>query len=212
MASAAGHWFLNGLDTYLTYGLIVIEGNGQFLLFPQRKESLSYEWAEVNGRDVDLSAPRFKDKEIKLRCAFVADTEAEYWDKRNAFFTELAVKPGRKKWYINDHQREYSVFYQDSSEPRFISKRLRNVPHKIIYSFILMLEVTEEIIAETTASTEPVYLRDANGSLIATLAPGTTYTIQTSDVLFNGVYQLTLAPGQHVDVQSQYSKQFNVII
>lgn len=209
MAVATGLWSLNGKDLYDTYGLAITSGNGQFLLFPERKESLKYDWAERNGVDIDLTTPRFKAKDVKLKCVFVASSEAEYWQNRNAFFNDLANTPGWKTWHIADHDRDYSVYYKQSSQPRLLSKRLKNTG-QIAYAFELQLVVNEELVENETVSNAPVYLRDADGNLISLLTPGDTYIIDTCQVTYNGDYMLTLQPGENLEITSPYSQKFKV--
>ena len=80
---------LNTNNMYTSYGLVIQSGTAQLLEFPERKETLSNDWREVNGKEYDLTAPTFKDKEITLRCAFMAADDTEFWTNYNAFFTEI---------------------------------------------------------------------------------------------------------------------------
>ncbi|WP_172917180.1 hypothetical protein [Capnocytophaga canis] len=130
---------LNNRNLYTDFGLIIQTGTAELLNFPERKESLSNDWREENGKEYDLSLPRFKDKEVTLTCAFMADNDELFWENYNAFFAEL-TQAQWQQLYIADHSRTYEVFYQKMENAKKGNKRLKNV-EKVFVKFDLTLIV-----------------------------------------------------------------------
>lgn len=117
---------LNDRFLYDEFGLVIQSGTEALLAYPERKESYENDWREENGVERDLKLIRFKDKEVGLSCAFIADTDQEFWDNYHEFFNEIA-KNGYQDLYIEDHSKTYSVSYKRSSQFVKTSKRLKNV-------------------------------------------------------------------------------------
>ncbi len=130
---------LNGVNLLSGFGLIIQTGAAALLEYPERKESVKYDWPEENGVQYDLAAPRFKDKEITLRCAILKDTHVQFWAAYNALYLQLS-KPGAQQLYIDDHGKTYSVFYKKSGNFNIRLKRLKNVS-KVFVKFDLTLQV-----------------------------------------------------------------------
>lgn len=191
MAAASGRYFLNNLDIFDTYGVFVRDGSKEFLSLPKRKDSLTYSWPEENGTEVDLAAPKFEDKEVTLKCGFLAATDTEFRTKRQAFIQAIAA-PGWQVWRVIDHSTEYSVRYVDSSNWEKTSRRLKDVP-QVIVLFDLQLVVSNEIeinVPDTGGPGLPVTIKDALGNTIATVPAGGALQI-TSGFAF-GLNILTL--------------------
>lgn len=130
---------LNTKNLLSEYLLIIQTGTAELLQFPERKEFLTNDWREENGQEYDLALPTFKDKEVTLNCAIVADTDTQFWTAYNAFFAEL-TKAGWQDLYIHDHSKTYSVFYKKSGSFKKGSKRLKNVA-KVLVKFQITLQV-----------------------------------------------------------------------
>lgn len=130
---------LNTKNMFSSFGLVIQTGTGAFLAFPERKDTFSTDWRESNGKDYDLKVPVFKDKQISLKCAIMANNDVDFWTKRNALFVELS-KAGFQDLFIHDHSKTYKVFYKSSSNWQKRSKRLKNVP-KVFVKFDLILVV-----------------------------------------------------------------------
>ncbi|MCZ2084164.1 MAG: hypothetical protein LC112_07800 [Flavobacteriales bacterium] len=130
---------LNTKNLLTEYLLIIQTGTAELLQFPERKEFLTNDWREENGQEYDLALPTFKDKEVTLNCAIVADDDTLFWSAYNAFFAEL-TKAGWQDLYIHDHSKTYSVFYKKSQSFKKASKRLKNV-EKILVKFQITLQV-----------------------------------------------------------------------
>lgn len=130
---------INTINLYATYGLVIQTGTATLLQWPERKETLSNDWREENGKEYDLSSPKFKDREITLKCAFKADDDADFWTNYNAFFAEI-TQAGWQDLFIADHGKTYQVFYKSTGNFDKSQKRLKNVD-KVFVKFDLTLQV-----------------------------------------------------------------------
>ncbi|MDM1093425.1 hypothetical protein [Myroides odoratimimus] len=122
-----------------TYGLIIQTGLAKLLEYPERKEPISNDWQDQHGVEYQLNKVFFKDKEVTLNCAFMADTDVIFWKNYNAFFAEI-TKPGYQKLFIYDHGKTYDVFYKKTGTFEHLRKRLKNV-ERVFVKFELTLQV-----------------------------------------------------------------------
>jgi len=112
-----GTYILNGIDLWTAYGLLVEGGSGGFLALPARKESLSHDFTDRDGLDIDLWQPRFRAREFALRCALHAPDRDAFWTRYNALFTELAA-PGAHTLEVADLGRAFRVYYKEQRNLR----------------------------------------------------------------------------------------------
>lgn len=103
---------LNNNDLHTTFGVVVENGSNSFLAFPTRKDSLTNDFMDQNGIDIDLQDPRFKAREFVINCALYATSKEDFWNKYNGLFTELSAS-GQHTLYITDLDREYKVYYKE---------------------------------------------------------------------------------------------------
>lgn len=130
---------LNDKNLWADFSLVVLTGTAELLNFPERKETLTNDWAEENGKEYDLDTPRFQDKQVTLTCAFLTDKDTLFWQKYDAFFAEIN-KAGWQRLYIADHSKEYEVVYQKMENAQKGGKRLKGVA-KVFVKFDLILTV-----------------------------------------------------------------------
>lgn len=130
---------LNAKNLLSEFGLIIQTGTAELLAFPERKATIENNWAEENGTEYDLASPKFKDKEVTLQCAILANNDAQFWLSYNAFFNELK-KTGWQNLFIFDHSKTYEVFYKKCGTPKKVTKRLKNV-QKVLVKFPITLQV-----------------------------------------------------------------------
>ena len=130
---------INERNLFGDFGLVIQTGTADLLKFPERKAPISEDWADEDGAVYDLQAPRFKDKEAQLHCAFIANSDAGFWKVYDSFFKELK-KPGYQDLFIYDHSRIYKVFYKQSGAFKKVTKRLKGVD-MIFVKFHLTLQV-----------------------------------------------------------------------
>ncbi|MCU7543492.1 S9 family peptidase, partial [Riemerella anatipestifer] len=116
-------------------GVVIMTGTEELLAFPERKEVMENDWAEENGGDYDLSSPKFKDKEVTLKMAILADDNVQFWQYHNTLFAELK-KEGELSLYVFDHDQTYKVFYKKSGNFKKTLKRLKNAK-KVFVKFDL---------------------------------------------------------------------------
>lgn len=133
---------LNEVGLWAEYGIIIQTGTAELMVYPERKETVSNNWAEENGEEYDLDFVRFKDKEVTLNMLFIADNDTDYWQKYNAFFAEIS-QPGVQELYIDDHSKMYNVFYKSSNNFKKTLKRLKNVD-KVVVKFSITLVVLHD--------------------------------------------------------------------
>lgn len=124
------------------FGTVILTGTEELLAFPERKETYSNDWAEQNGEEYDLSAPKFKDKEVSLKLGILADNDVQFWQNHRRLFAHLK-REGILKLYIYDHSREYDVFYKKSSSFKKSTKRLKNV-EKVFVKFEITFRVIND--------------------------------------------------------------------
>lgn len=131
---------LNNKNLWAEFGCIIQTNTAELLHFPERKESLTNDWAEENGKEYDLHSPKFHDKIVTLKCLFIAYTESDFWRHYNAFFQEWK-KSGWQQLYIDDHAKTYQCFYKKTENFQKLTKRIKNVA-KIVVSFEIILVVS----------------------------------------------------------------------
>ncbi len=88
MINLSGYYFIDGVDVWANYALVIQKGSADFLRYPAKKESITHDWPDRNGLDVDLSKIYFKEKTGTLECMIITYTEAEFWLKHNLFNSE----------------------------------------------------------------------------------------------------------------------------
>ena len=133
-----GQHYIDGKDMYSTFGVVVLSGSDDFLKFPARKASISHDWGDKNGIDVDLSKPFVEAKNVTLQCAMIAADKATFWVNHAAFFAEL-MKPGTRRLEVAAFEKSFYVYYRDCSSFDRFSKMNNG---KIVCRFTL--SVTEQ--------------------------------------------------------------------
>lgn len=130
---------LNTKNLFTEFGLVIQTGTAELLAFPERKESLSNDWREENGVEYDLELPKFKDKEVTIQCAIMADSDSDFWVYYDLLFEELTLA-GWQDLFIYDHSQTYKVFYKKCGAPKKSTKRLKNVD-KVFVKFPITLQI-----------------------------------------------------------------------
>lgn len=114
---AHGRYILNTADLYTIFGVVVENGSSSFLAFPSRKDSVSHDFSDTNGIDIDLQDPRFKAREFVINCALHATSKEDFWTKYNGLFTELSDS-GIHTLYVKDLDKEFKLFYKEQRNIR----------------------------------------------------------------------------------------------
>lgn len=160
MDTRSGKYYLDSIDVWNAYGLIVSSGIDDFLKFPERKESITHDWLDRDGIDVDLTETFLKEKDISLDIAIIADNETDFWDKYEKLLNHLR-RPGARRIEVTQLSRSFFVFYKNCSSFTALTK-IRN-ENKIACKFTLVLTENEPSINSTN-----VYLTDEEGRFIVT--------------------------------------------
>lgn len=115
---------LNGKQ-FRDFGVYVSESNNLVGLL-ERKTITQYDWAEYHGISLDLSKPKFKEREIELKC-FVrgANWEELFYNFRDVVITEFS-KSGTQRLQIEPlgfKTLAYEVYIKDDIklEKQFVS-------------------------------------------------------------------------------------------
>lgn len=114
MAYPTGQYFIDGKDLWLVFGIVISEGSDDLLKFPTRKDSISHDWEDENGTDIDLSRVFFASRDINLQCALIAANEADFWAKYNNFIATLA-QPELRRLEVSELSSSFYVFYKECS-------------------------------------------------------------------------------------------------
>ena len=121
MAYPAGQYFIDGKDLYLVFGIVIEKGIDDLLKLPTRKDSISHDWLDENGVDVDLSRVYFEPRDISLQCYIVAESEADFMTKYKSFQATLA-QPEQRRLEVSSLSSSYYLYYKECPSFTRISK------------------------------------------------------------------------------------------
>ena len=106
-----GEVTIDTIDIWTTFGAFLLTGSYDGLMRPsKRKASLSNNWPEQNGLEIDLTTPSFESKEADLIFILSASSEAQWWTRYNAFFTLLKLA-GERSLYVKELDKTFLVYY-----------------------------------------------------------------------------------------------------
>lgn len=161
MGDASGLWFIDGIDTWLNFGLLIKKGSADFLKIPDWKPSIEHDWQDVDGVSVDLSRIFFQPNIGTLECCMIAETEADYLRKHDAFIAVLKQPELRRLTITAFGNRSYYVHYMRSTPPVQLAS-MKGVPNnRVIHSFSLTLREPMP-----QAGTVDTYLSADNGAFL----------------------------------------------
>jgi hypothetical protein len=142
--SPAGQYFIDGKDFWTLFSIMVESGSDDFLKYPSKKDSITRNWSDADGTDVDLSAVYFNSRDISLRCAMLADSETDFWTKYEAFINQWKL-PGSHRIEVSEFGlRSFYCYYRDTSQfTRFTRVRDGNGQIKIACKFTLNITESE---------------------------------------------------------------------
>jgi hypothetical protein len=111
----AGLWFIDGIDIWQAYGIILEEGSADFLKYAPKKPSTEHDWQDSDGLDVDLSRIFLSKREGVLNFAIFSNTNQDYFDRHDAFIA-LWTQPGLRRLELASHNnRSYYIFYEETT-------------------------------------------------------------------------------------------------
>jgi len=106
-----GRYILNGKDMWLLFGVVIGSGSGSFLVYPERKDSLTNDYMDQDGIQIDLLDPKYKSREFNLFCQLIANGRDDFWTKYNGLFTEIS-SAGTHVIYIADLGKTFHCYYK----------------------------------------------------------------------------------------------------
>jgi hypothetical protein len=152
MSPAAQRFYIDGYDLYIYFGIGVESGSSDLLKFPDRKDSVTHDWIDENGIDIDLSRVFLASREATLNMWLLADDENDFWTKYNLFLSYL-TKPGLRRLTISEFNRDYDVFYKKMVTLSRLT-RIKDV-NKVALKFSVTF-----IEQDPTTNAEPTFLVD----------------------------------------------------
>jgi hypothetical protein len=162
MAGPTGFWYLDGMDLFSTFAIAIRKGTAGFFQLPERKETITHTWPDQHGDDVDTSKHFFKSRDISLQLWVYADSKAEFFQKRNAFISQL-IKPGLRRLQINAFEsRSFYVIYKSCSAYEQ-AKSLRLEDGTIVHEFTLTVNEPQPQV-----ETSDTFIVDDAGAFIIT--------------------------------------------
>jgi hypothetical protein len=164
MTDVSGFYFIDGIDLWTAFGLMIEEGSADFLRYPPKKVSIEHDWMDSNGIDVDLSRVFFGPREGVLNCAIFAESEDDFWTKHNQFIATM-TQPNLRRLSIKAHgERSYNVYYKECNNYKQI-KALKGLDtaYKIVGRFSLVI-----VEPEPTIDASNVFIVDEDGRFLIT--------------------------------------------
>lgn len=104
-------YILNGVDLEATFGVVIKNVVNALMALPDRKPSLSHDFPDENGLDVDLSNPTFVARDFTFNCVLTADTVENLKNQYFAFFT-LLKQQGSYQLYNDFLDMTIDIYYQ----------------------------------------------------------------------------------------------------
>lgn len=112
-AALKGLWYLDGMDLFETFGFGIEKGSADLLRYPPKKESITHDWLDQHGVEVDLSKVFFAPRDISLQCFMMAEDETTFWNNHDAFIAQI-TKPNLHRLELTAHgNRQYMVYYKE---------------------------------------------------------------------------------------------------
>lgn len=107
---------INGQDAFTTYGIEFLPGTyNQLLQAPKRKPTLVQEWANENGTERYLGAPKYETIVYNLPIMVYAKSETQFWSRYNAFVNFLLTS-GLFNLDAVQMNRRFRVSYSDITQ------------------------------------------------------------------------------------------------
>jgi hypothetical protein len=114
---------IDGKDILSAWGIALLDGSyGSFLKYPKRKSVEYSDYAEQDGIIPDLRKVELEAKSISLNFVMKHSTMSEFWERYQAFFTDMTATGYRT--IVPDYGLAYTVRYDNSA--KYESPRLFN--------------------------------------------------------------------------------------
>lgn len=157
----AGKYFIDSKDFWTIFNVVVESGSDDFLKYPSRKESITRDWADANGLDVDVSSVFFNARDISLRCAIITDDPDNFWEKHLAFIAQWAL-PGMHRIQVGEFGlRSYFCIYKDTSDFKRYTSVREGEPFKVACKFTINFTELEPVL-----NASDVFIIDHDGKFL----------------------------------------------
>jgi hypothetical protein len=114
--NATGLYYMDGMDLWTSFNIIIEKGTTEFLRKAPKKEGITHDWPDAHGIDTDVSQIFLAAREGTLNLAIIVDSEADFWVKHDLFFNTL-LKPGLRRLEITAHQsKSYFIHYKSTGQ------------------------------------------------------------------------------------------------
>lgn len=116
----SGKCFIDQVDIFDTYGAYMAKGAFKELMkSPKRKPSLSNNWREENGEEIDLTLATYESMELSIPFHLTGESYADYDSKLEAFKAML-MADGEREMEVITLQKLFKVYYKEiSNEVRY---------------------------------------------------------------------------------------------
>lgn len=116
-----GRIYLDDIDIYTAYNMFAIRGSYNDLLkLPDLKDPSSYSWETEDGDDVELTARKLADRDIKLTFLMSASDMSKLIPKRAALLNALKAD-GYRTLTILPLGRTWQLYYKGCESAKFIN-------------------------------------------------------------------------------------------
>jgi hypothetical protein len=108
-----GMWYIDGVDVFTAYGLVIEKGSADLLRIAPRKESIVHDWRESHGKEYDTDYFFFDERQTTLNVGILADTADQFWTNYDNLVAHLS-KPGVRRLELKAHPgRQYFFIYKE---------------------------------------------------------------------------------------------------
>lgn len=115
-------FFIDGMDFWGIFSVVVEGGSDGFLRYAPKKDSITRDWSDSNGIEVDLARVFTGPRDITLQCGIIAEDESDFWEKYNGFLAQWLL-PGLHRVQVAEFGlRSYYCFYKDCSQFSRVSR------------------------------------------------------------------------------------------
>lgn len=163
MGNYSGFYQMDGKDLWTAYNLIVESGSDDFLKYPAKKESITHDWRDSNGIDIDLSRVFVNPREISLNCAIVVSDAAEFWNKYNGLIADLSQPGKRRITVVEFGSRSFFVAYSQCTNFSRLTRVKEGTATKIACKFTLVF-----IEPEPSLESSNIFIVDEEGRFLVT--------------------------------------------
>ncbi|MHA4844410.1 hypothetical protein ACX0G7_09610 [Flavitalea antarctica] len=158
----AGHYSIDGRDLYTVFAMIVESGSDSFLKYPAKKESITHDWLDSDGQDVDLSRVFFKERDVTLTIVTLAESAADFRAKYDGFL-DLMKQPGLRRIHITELDKDYHVFYKECNNFSRFTRVKVGAGEKVVCRFTVVFTETAPSVTGSTT-----FIIDEDGRYLVT--------------------------------------------